>query len=56
VATSFAAPAGYPYGMAYYGQYLWVGCDGNDYVYRVHCPYNVDVTPSSVGKVKAIFE
>ncbi|UCH77410.1 MAG: hypothetical protein JSU81_06630 [Candidatus Coatesbacteria bacterium] len=55
VAASFPAPATYPYGMAYYGQYLWVGCDGNDYVYRVHCPGTLAVAPASLGRVKALF-
>ncbi|MEE8639087.1 MAG: hypothetical protein V3T41_01625 [bacterium] len=41
--------------MAYYGQYLWVGCDGNDYVYRVHCPGTVSLEPASFGRVKAFY-
>lgn len=55
VAASFAAPAGYPYGMAYYGEYLWVGCDGNDYVYRVRCPGTVSLEPLSFGRIKTVF-
>jgi hypothetical protein len=55
IAASFASPASYPYGMAYYGEYLWVGCDGNDYVYRVHCPGTVAIGPSSAGRIKALF-
>jgi len=55
VAASFTVPATYPYGLAYYGEYLWVGCDGNDYVYRLHCPGTSAVVPASAGKVKALF-
>ncbi len=55
VRASFTVPANYPYGIAYYGQYLWVGCAGNGYVYRVHCPGTVGTFPASLGKVKAVF-
>jgi hypothetical protein len=55
VRASFTVPATYPYGFAYYGQYLWVACAGNGYVYRVHCPGTVGVGPASLGKVKALF-
>jgi hypothetical protein len=55
VRASFTAPAGYPYGMAYYGQYLWVGCDGNDYIYRIHCPGTLSLEPDSFGRVKALY-
>lgn len=55
VRASFSSPANYPYGMAYYGEYLWIGCDGNDYVYRVKCPGTVSVEPASFGRVKACF-
>lgn len=55
IRASFTVPAGYPYGAAYYGEYLWVGCAGNGYVYRVHCPATVEVAPASMGKVKALF-
>jgi hypothetical protein len=55
VVASFTVPSTYPYGMAYYDQYLWVGCDGNDYIYRVHCPGNIGVTPASFGRIKAIY-
>lgn len=55
LAASFAAPNTYPYGMAYFNEYLWVGCDGNDYIYRVHCPGNVTVAPASFGRIKAVY-
>ena len=55
VVASFTVPGTYPYGMAYCGEYLWVGCDGNDCVYRVHCPGNIGVSPASFGEVKALF-
>jgi hypothetical protein len=55
IRESFTVPADYPYGMAYYGQYLWVGCAGNGYIYRVHCPGTLGVVPASLGKVKALF-
>ncbi len=55
--ASFSVPSPYPYAFTYRGQYLWVGCTTpSHYIYKIHCPYNVDVTPSSAGKVKAIFK
>lgn len=55
VVASFTVPSTYPYGMAYYGEYLWVGCDGNDHVYRVRCPGNIGVAPTSMGRIKAFY-
>jgi hypothetical protein len=55
IATSFAAPASFPYGMTYYRQYLWIACAGDGYVYRVHCPATVSISPTSFGKVKAVY-
>jgi len=55
IRASFTAPADYPYGAAYYGEYLWIGCAANGYVYRVHCPATVGIAPASLGKVKALF-
>ncbi|MEE9456696.1 MAG: hypothetical protein V3W11_06070 [bacterium] len=57
VAASFTVPGHSPRGLAYYGQYLWVGCDGNDRIYQVHCPGDItsDVSPASFGGVKALF-
>jgi hypothetical protein len=54
VVASFKVPGTYPYGMAYYGECLWVGCDGNDYIYRVRCPGNIGVAPTSIGRIKAL--
>jgi hypothetical protein len=55
VLGSFRSPAYYPRGLAYYGQYLFIACNGNGYIYRVHCPYNfVAVAPASLGEVKAL--
>jgi hypothetical protein len=52
--TSFRKPTGNVYGIAYYGEYLWVaGTTG--YVYRQHCPNNLGVTPTSMGKIKGMF-
>jgi hypothetical protein len=55
IRASFTVPADYHYGATYYGQYLWIGCAGNGYVYRVHCPGTVGIAPASIGKVKALF-
>ncbi|HUU55924.1 MAG TPA: hypothetical protein VMW93_01160, partial [bacterium] len=52
--ASFNAPASEVTGLAYYGQYLHVGCT-NGYVYRVHCPGTVSVAPASLGKVKTLY-
>lgn len=55
VLGSFRSPAYYPRGLAYYGQYLYVACTGNGYIYRVHCPYDfVALAPASLGKVKVL--
>lgn len=55
--ATFSMPSPHPYALTYRGQYLWVECTKpSHYIYKVHCPYNVDVTPSSIGKVKAIFK
>jgi sugar lactone lactonase YvrE len=55
VVATFTSPDTYPYGMAYSSQYLWVACAGNGYVYRVHCPATVSISPSSFGSIKAIY-
>lgn len=55
IVASFTVPNTYPYGLAYFGENLWVGCDGNDYVYVVKCPGNIGVAPASVGRVKALY-
>jgi len=53
--ASFSAPVGNIYGMAYYGQYLYVGgTSGN--IYRIHCPSGfTGVQPASLGRVKALY-
>ncbi|UCH77413.1 MAG: hypothetical protein JSU81_06645 [Candidatus Coatesbacteria bacterium] len=53
--ASFRKPSGNVYGITYHGQYLWVG-GTSGYIYRQHCPANVSVAPTSVGKIKALFE
>lgn len=57
LAASFTVPGQYPRGLAYFGRYLWVGCDGNNYIYRIHCPGNItsDVSPASFGEIKTLF-
>jgi hypothetical protein len=52
--TSFTGPWSGAYGIDYSGQYLYIAyISGN--VFRVHCPMNLAVEPTSVGKVKALF-
>jgi len=56
LAASFTKPTGNIYGITYHGQYLWVG-GTSGYVYIQHCPIlNVNVRPTSMGKIKAMFE
>jgi len=56
VAASFPSPAGNPRGLTYNNSYLWIACNANGFVYRVHCPRNFSaVAPSSLGKVRALF-
>jgi hypothetical protein len=55
--ASFTVPGQTPRGLAYYGQYLWVGCDGDDRIYQVHCPgdINTDFSTISFGTIKTLF-
>jgi hypothetical protein len=54
--ASFSSPAGSPRGLTYTNSYLWIACNSNGFIYRVHCPKNFTaVTPASLGKVRAIF-
>ncbi len=54
--ASFTTPAQSPRGIAYNGQYLWVGCDGNDRIYQIHCPGNLTaVSPASFGEIKTLY-
>ncbi|UCH77411.1 MAG: hypothetical protein JSU81_06635 [Candidatus Coatesbacteria bacterium] len=55
VKASFTVPSNFAYGLAYYNEILWIGCDGNNYVYRVECPGTVTVWPASWGRVKALY-
>ena len=53
--ASLAKPTGNVYGITYHGQYLWVaGTSGQ--IYQIHCPNNVGVQPTSMGKIKTIFK
>ena len=53
--ASFTKPTGNIYGITYHGQYLWVaGTSG--LIYQIHCPNNVGIAPTSMGKIKAMFE
>jgi hypothetical protein len=56
VVASFPRP--YPstcYSLAYYGEHLWISARyGN--IFIVHCPGNVGVRPSPLGRVKALFQ
>ncbi len=47
------------YGIAYWGQYLYVSNTGgtpDEYIWVFHCPNTVGVAPASVGRVKALFK
>jgi hypothetical protein len=57
IVASFAGPWVSPYGLGFYGDYLWISSNSSPYyVYRVHCPFiGISVVPASVGKVKALF-
>jgi hypothetical protein len=51
----FRKPSGNVYSITYHGQYLFVaGTSG--LIYQIHCPGNVGVKPTSMGKIKAMFE
>lgn len=57
VVASFLIPDRNPYALSYWNQYLWIGTTSpNHYFYKVHCPFPVDITPASIGKVKALFK
>jgi hypothetical protein len=58
--ASWRIPTGVtaPYGIAYYGEYLYVSTAGgvpDDYIWVYHCPNVVGIAPASIGKVKALF-
>lgn len=52
--ASFNVNMSNSYGLTYAGEYLWAGTTAGR-IYRIHCPNNLNVEPSSVGKVKALF-
>ncbi len=56
--TSFPAPAAYPQGSAYVGEYLWLltGRATGQFIYKVHCPAGIDVAPASIGRIKTFFK
>lgn len=55
IVSSFGVTMSNSYGLTYHGEYLWAGTTGG-LIYRIHCPQmNVSITPSSMGKVKAMF-
>lgn len=61
IISSWRVPSSvsYPYGIAYYGQYLYVSTSsGNpdEYIWIYHCPNTVGLTPASVGKIKALLK
>ncbi len=51
---SFSGPWSGAYGMAYSGEYLYLAYISG-YLYRVHCPGNLNVVPTSVGKIKTLY-
>jgi hypothetical protein len=54
--ASFRSPASLPLGLTYTNSYLWIACNSNGFIYRVHCPRNFTAAaPASLGKVRAIF-
>ena len=57
VVASFHRPASYPWGMCYYERVLWIACTTPTHrIYKVDCPINVSVTPTSVGNIKALYK
>ena len=58
LATSFSVPNTYAsnaYGLTYAGEYLWAGSTSG-YIIKIHCPIsNINVAPSSMGKIKAVY-
>jgi hypothetical protein len=63
IKTSFRHPRwasiGSCYGIAYWGQYLYVSNSSgspDEYIWVFHCPDTVGAAPASVGRIKALFE
>jgi hypothetical protein len=61
IVSSWRVPSAvsYPYGIAYYGEYLYVSTSSgspDEYIWIYHCPNTVSLTPASVGKIKALLK
>jgi hypothetical protein len=56
--ASFASPANYPWGLTYYGNYLWVSTTiGTNRIWQVHVPtFTSSISPASMGKIKAMYK
>lgn len=52
--SSFTVSMSNSYGLTYAGEYLWAGTTAG-MIYRIHCPLGSGVSPSSMGKIKAVF-
>jgi len=51
--ATFTSPNSWVRGAGYYGEYLYLAAAR--FLYVIHCPGNLYVAPSSLGKVKALF-
>lgn len=57
IQASFRSPANYPWGLVYFENVLWVAVTTPvHYIYKIDCPVNVNVAPTSMGKIKATFK
>lgn len=54
IVSSFTVGISNSYGLTYGGEYLWAGTTAG-WIYRIHCPLDTGVSPSSMGKIKAVF-
>ena len=55
VMASFQCPDSQAPDLAFDGLYLWVSGFTSKMIYRVDIEYTKSVTPTSLGKVKALF-
>lgn len=56
ICASFPAPGeGFPYGMTYYGSYLYLCTWQDRLIYKVHIPRALSIYPASLGRTKALF-
>ncbi len=53
--NSFQSPDSQATDLAFDGTYLWVSGYTNKYIYKVDVTDNTAITPTSLGKVKALF-